>query len=153
MMVARGAGGETRAFPVVETVHRDSICWVTEAPAAVSSPVAAAAAQMAEAAVSALAGALARVGVWGLARGCMNLLRNPSHSSSTACTTELHPRKRCAAHLDTRGMTEPACFPFLFQHAAARPACKTLAFCYCYCRRGSVRRGAVPAGRRAAAAE
>lgn len=33
-MVARGADGQTRAFPVVETVHRDSICWVTETPAA-----------------------------------------------------------------------------------------------------------------------
>lgn len=55
-MVARGADGETRVFPVVETVHRDSICWVTEAPAHVPADVAAAAAQLAEAAVKALAG-------------------------------------------------------------------------------------------------
>ncbi len=55
-MVARGADGETRAFPLVETVHRDSICWVTEAPAHVPAQVNEAAAQLAEAAVNALAG-------------------------------------------------------------------------------------------------
>lgn len=55
-MVARGADGETRAFPVVETVHRDSICWVTETPAAVPAGTLAAVAQMAEGAVKALAG-------------------------------------------------------------------------------------------------
>ncbi len=57
-MVARGGDGQTRAFPVVETVHRDSICWVTEAPAAVAPEVAAAAAALAETAVQALAGVL-----------------------------------------------------------------------------------------------
>lgn len=72
-MVARGADGETRAFPVVETVHRDSICWVTETlaapppgPAEGAEAMDAAAdlhtrvAQLAEAAVKGLAGEGAR---------------------------------------------------------------------------------------------
>ena len=33
VMVARCKDGETRAFPLVETFHRDSILHVTEAPA------------------------------------------------------------------------------------------------------------------------
>ena len=34
-MVARSRNGETKAFPVVETIHKDNICHTTEAPARV----------------------------------------------------------------------------------------------------------------------
>ena len=56
-MVARSRSGETRAFPVVETVQKDSICHVTEAPAQVSEAVRSAAARIAEGAVATLEGA------------------------------------------------------------------------------------------------
>ncbi|GAA5997790.1 phosphoribosylaminoimidazole carboxylase ADE2 [Rhodotorula paludigena] len=32
VMVARGASGETRAYPAVETIHRDSVCHIVYAP-------------------------------------------------------------------------------------------------------------------------
>ena len=56
-MVARGRDGHTAAFPVTETVHHDSICWVTETPAAVAPAAAAAAAELAQHAVQSLPGA------------------------------------------------------------------------------------------------
>lgn len=62
VMVARSRAGEVLPFPVVETIHRDSICWVTEAPAAVSPQIAEAASAAAAAAVAALDGA----GVFGV---------------------------------------------------------------------------------------
>ena len=62
VMVARSRSGEVLPFPVVETVHRDSICWVTEAPADVSPRTREAAAAAAAAAVAALDGA----GVFGV---------------------------------------------------------------------------------------
>ena len=31
-MVVRGASGETRAYPAVETIHRDSVCHIVYAP-------------------------------------------------------------------------------------------------------------------------
>lgn len=34
-MVARSSNGETKVFPVVETIHKDNICHTTEAPARV----------------------------------------------------------------------------------------------------------------------
>jgi phosphoribosylaminoimidazole carboxylase (NCAIR synthetase) len=55
-MVARSRSGETRAFPVVETVQRDSICHVTEAPAQVSEAARNAATRIAESAVATLEG-------------------------------------------------------------------------------------------------
>lgn len=55
-MVARSRNGETRAFPVVETVQKDSICHVTEAPARVSDAVRREAARIAERAVATLEG-------------------------------------------------------------------------------------------------
>eukprot|EP00208_Stichococcus_sp_RCC1054_P001609 CAMPEP_0206146038 /NCGR_PEP_ID=MMETSP1473-20131121/29309_1 /ASSEMBLY_ACC=CAM_ASM_001109 /TAXON_ID=1461547 /ORGANISM="Stichococcus sp, Strain RCC1054" /LENGTH=580 /DNA_ID=CAMNT_0053542467 /DNA_START=392 /DNA_END=2134 /DNA_ORIENTATION=+ len=57
VMVARGRDGATAAFPVTETVHQNSICWVTETPAAVPPAVAAAAAELAQRAVQSLPGA------------------------------------------------------------------------------------------------
>lgn len=32
VMVVRGAGGETRAYPAVETIHRESVCHIVYAP-------------------------------------------------------------------------------------------------------------------------
>ena len=55
-MVARSRGGETRAFPVVETVQKDSICHVTEAPAQVGDAVRREATRVAERAVATLEG-------------------------------------------------------------------------------------------------
>ena len=40
VMVAREGSGRVVAFPLVETVHADSICLVTECPAAVPRAVA-----------------------------------------------------------------------------------------------------------------
>jgi len=62
VMVARSRNGEVLPFPVVETIHRDSICWVTEAPADVGSATAEAASRAAAVAVAALDGA----GVFGV---------------------------------------------------------------------------------------
>lgn len=55
-MVARSRNGTTKAFPVVETIHKDNICHTTEAPAQVPADVAARAQQVAEQAVSCLEG-------------------------------------------------------------------------------------------------
>ncbi len=62
VMVARSRSGEVAAFPVTQTVHKDSICAVTETPARAPPAAAAAAAAAARAAVAALAGA----GVFGV---------------------------------------------------------------------------------------
>jgi len=62
VMVARARDGSTRAFPVTRTLHRDSVLWVTETPAAVPPAVAAAAEAVAAAAVASLDGA----GVFGV---------------------------------------------------------------------------------------
>lgn len=62
VMVARSATGECAAYPVVETVHKDSICHVVIAPAPVSDEVHAAATAAALAAVQCLSGA----GVFGV---------------------------------------------------------------------------------------
>ncbi len=55
-MVARGRDGRTAAFPITETVHQNSICWVTETPAAVAPAAATAAAELAQQAVQSLPG-------------------------------------------------------------------------------------------------
>ena len=57
VMVARAASGAVCSFPLVETVHEDSILLLTEAPAAVTSDVEAKARALAEAAVACLDGA------------------------------------------------------------------------------------------------
>lgn len=57
VMVARCKDGETRAFPLVETFHRDSILHVTEAPADVPPWTAKEAQQVAQQTVEALEGA------------------------------------------------------------------------------------------------
>ena len=55
-MVARSREGRTRAFPVVETIHRNSILLVTEAPAHVPEDTRQRARQVAESAVACLDG-------------------------------------------------------------------------------------------------
>lgn len=55
-MVARSRVGETQSFPVVETIQRNGICHVTEAPAQVSAETAKRAVAVAEAAVASLEG-------------------------------------------------------------------------------------------------
>jgi 5-(carboxyamino)imidazole ribonucleotide synthase len=62
VMVARGRGGATVVYPVVETVQRDHICHVVRAPAPVAAEVAARAAAIARAAVGACGG----IGVFGV---------------------------------------------------------------------------------------
>lgn len=62
VMVARSRDGQVASFPVVETVHKDSICFVTEAPAAVPRKIADEARSVAERAVACLNGA----GVFGV---------------------------------------------------------------------------------------
>ena len=62
VMVVRARDGETRAYPVTETVHADNICDVTTTPANVPSKVAAAATAAAKDAVASLEGA----GVFGV---------------------------------------------------------------------------------------
>ncbi len=60
-MVARSREGTTRAFPVVETIHRNSILLVTEAPAHVPEDVRQRAREVAESAVACLDGKLLRL--------------------------------------------------------------------------------------------
>ncbi len=56
VMVARSRDGSTQAFPVVETVHQNSILLVTEAPAHVATEVLQRAQKVAERAVACLDG-------------------------------------------------------------------------------------------------
>lgn len=62
VMVARSRNGETKAFPVVETIHKDNICHTTEAPARVPHDTLLKAQQVAQQAVECLEGA----GVFGV---------------------------------------------------------------------------------------
>jgi phosphoribosylaminoimidazole carboxylase len=55
-MVARSRTGDVVSYPVVETIHRESICAVTEAPANVAPAVARSAKAVAEKTVSCLSG-------------------------------------------------------------------------------------------------
>ena len=57
-MVARSRNGSTKAFPVVETIHKDNICHTTEAPAQVAAEITLRAQQVAEQAVACLEGAV-----------------------------------------------------------------------------------------------
>ncbi|KAL4162757.1 hypothetical protein PRNP1_003289 [Phytophthora ramorum] len=56
VMVVKGADGDVRAYPVVETTQRDSICDTVLAPAQISADVAKRAGDMAQAAVAQLEG-------------------------------------------------------------------------------------------------
>jgi hypothetical protein len=57
VMVARSRDGSTKAFPVVETLHKNSILLVTEAPSRVAQRTQQRAQQVAESAVACLDGA------------------------------------------------------------------------------------------------
>ena len=57
-MVARSRNGETKAFPVVETIHKDNICHTTEAPARVPQETLLKAQQVAQQAVECLEGTI-----------------------------------------------------------------------------------------------
>ena len=59
-MVARSRSGALRSYPVVETLHRDSICHTTEAPALIPTAVERRALQVAEKAVGCLEGEQSR---------------------------------------------------------------------------------------------
>ena len=63
VMVARSRDGSLASFPVVQTIHKDSICWTTETPARVPAVAQRAAAAVAEQAVGALEGGW-RCGRW-----------------------------------------------------------------------------------------
>ena len=56
-MVARSKTGEVTSFPVTETIHKDSICYVTQTPAQIPEELRQQAQAMAEKAVSCLEGA------------------------------------------------------------------------------------------------
>eukprot|EP00882_Tetradesmus_deserticola_P015849 GHRQ01016899.1.p1 GENE.GHRQ01016899.1~~GHRQ01016899.1.p1 ORF type:complete len:662 (+),score=233.45 GHRQ01016899.1:257-2242(+) len=57
VMVVRSRNGIVKSYPVVETIHKDNICHVTEAPAGVPDRVQAKAREVAEKAVACLNGA------------------------------------------------------------------------------------------------
>lgn len=58
VMVAKSRDGSTRAFPVVETIHKNSILLVTEAPAHIPEEIRQRAQQVAESAIACLDGDL-----------------------------------------------------------------------------------------------
>ena len=55
-MVARSSNGESKAFPVVETIHKDNICHTTEAPARIPPAIQLKAQEVASQAVACLEG-------------------------------------------------------------------------------------------------
>ncbi len=57
MRAFRSRDGSVLSYPLVETVHKDNVCHVTEAPADVPSGVAANARLVAERAIACLDGA------------------------------------------------------------------------------------------------
>ncbi|KAI5057318.1 hypothetical protein GOP47_0027333 [Adiantum capillus-veneris] len=62
IMVVRGRDGTLQCFPTVETIHKDNICHIVEAPALISQTLSASATVLAEKAVGSLQGA----GVFGV---------------------------------------------------------------------------------------
>lgn len=56
VIVVRSRGGEVTSFPVVETIHKNNICHVTEAPAQVPAHIRDMAQEVAESAVACLEG-------------------------------------------------------------------------------------------------
>lgn len=118
VMVVRGRDGETRAYPVVETVQQNHICHVVRAPAPISPAEATAAAELAVRAVTAVEG----VGVFGVelfelsdGRVLFNELaprpHNSGHYSIEACVTsqfESHLRAVLGLPLGPVGLRAPA---------------------------------------------
>jgi phosphoribosylaminoimidazole carboxylase len=81
VMVVRSRDGTLASFPVVQTIHKDSICWTTETPARVPQAAQRAAQAVAEQAVAALEGAL---GVEGGAAGAARACRHPGRARCRA---------------------------------------------------------------------
>ncbi|KAL3141483.1 hypothetical protein ABBQ32_005045 [Trebouxia sp. C0010 RCD-2024] len=86
MMVARSSNGEIKAFPVVETIHKDNICHTTEVPARIPSSIQLNAQKVASQAVACLEGA----GVFGVE---MFLL-----ADGTLLLNEIAPRPHNSGH-------------------------------------------------------
>lgn len=118
VMVLRGRDGETRAYPVVETIQQNHICHLVRAPAAVSASTAQRAAGLAIRAVELLDG----VGVFGvelfeLADGSVLLNEiaprphNSGHYTIEGCVTsqfENHLRAVLGWPLGDTGLSGPA---------------------------------------------
>ncbi|CAL8469156.1 g8697 [Coccomyxa elongata] len=119
VMVGRSRDGSTMAFPVVETLHQNSILLVTEAPAQVPPETQRRAQEVAEQAVACLDGA----GVFGvemflLADGALLLNEmaprphNSGHYTIEACATsqyEQHLRAVMGWPLGATDLAVPAC--------------------------------------------
>lgn len=56
VMVVRSRDGSLASFPVVQTIHKNSICWTTETPARVPAAAQRRAKEVAEQAIGALEG-------------------------------------------------------------------------------------------------
>jgi phosphoribosylaminoimidazole carboxylase len=118
VMVVRRANGEVRAYPVVETVHKNSICHLVIAPAQVDGVVAERAQKVAESAIKTFSGA----GVFGVEMFMMEdgelLLNeiaprphNSGHYTIEACETsqyENHLRAVLDMPLGSTHMKVPA---------------------------------------------
>ena len=91
VMVVRERSGAVASYPLTETVHRDSICLVTETPAGVPDEVAEAAAAVAQRAIASLDGA----GIFGVE---MFLL-----ADGTIYLNEVAPRPHNSGHYTQDG--------------------------------------------------
>lgn len=99
VMVLRGRDGETRAYPVVETVQQNHICHIVRCPAAVSEAVQQQAAALATKAVELLHG----VGVFGVELFHL--------ADDTVLLNEIAPRPHNSGHY-----TMEACFSSQFEN-------------------------------------
>jgi 5-(carboxyamino)imidazole ribonucleotide synthase len=99
VMVARSTSGETRTYPVVETVQRDHICHIVKAPADVSTGVYEKATSIARQAIEAVDG----IGIFGVE---MFLL-----DDDNVLINELAPRPHNSGHY-----TIEACFTSQFEN-------------------------------------
>eukprot|EP00195_Chlamydomonas_chlamydogama_P017140 CAMPEP_0202897624 /NCGR_PEP_ID=MMETSP1392-20130828/6334_1 /ASSEMBLY_ACC=CAM_ASM_000868 /TAXON_ID=225041 /ORGANISM="Chlamydomonas chlamydogama, Strain SAG 11-48b" /LENGTH=613 /DNA_ID=CAMNT_0049583309 /DNA_START=147 /DNA_END=1988 /DNA_ORIENTATION=+ len=94
IMVVRSRDGSVVSYPLVETIHKDNICHVTEAPAEVPDAVSSRARQVAEKAISCLEGAgIFGVEMFVLADGSVLLNEvaprphNSGHYTMDSCVT------------------------------------------------------------------
>eukprot|EP00798_Chlamydomonas_sp_ICE-L_P032526 gene32526-17239_t len=91
VMVVRARDGSVKSYPLVETVHKDSICWVTEAPADVPNKVSVAATAVAEKAIACLDGA----GIFGVEMFVM--------ADGSVLLNEVAPRPHNSGHYTQNG--------------------------------------------------
>jgi phosphoribosylaminoimidazole carboxylase len=92
VMVVRNRDGSVLPYPLVETVHRDNICHVTETPADVSPEISVAASQVASKAIAALDGA----GIFGVEMFLLNDMK-------TVLLNEVAPRPHNSGHYTMDG--------------------------------------------------